>query len=141
MWKYEQKSGAIIRPDGTLLAIGYSGRVPDGKNDPDKQCDKGVGPIPRGWYTIQAPMSNATKPFYLPLKPNAGTDTCGRSAFQIHGDNKASQASTGCIVVSPKALRQKIWDSDDRLLRVVRNSGDVSALKLSRARITRFLGQ
>jgi hypothetical protein len=140
MWKYEQQSGAIVRPDGTLLAAGYSGRVPDGKNDPDKQCVVNVGPIPRGWYTIGEPLSTKTKPYYMPLEPNQGTDTCGRSAFQIHGDNTTHTASTGCIVVSPRALREEIWTSGDRLLRVVRSSTSVTAAKLSRAKVTAFKG-
>jgi hypothetical protein len=140
MWKYEQQSGAIIRPDGTLLARGYSGRVPDGKNDPDKQCVVNVGPIPQGWYTIGEPLSKKTKPFYMPLQPNPGTDTYGRNAFQIHGDNTTHTASTGCIVVSPRSLREEIWNSGDRLLRVVRNSNSVTAAKLAGAKVTAFKG-
>ena len=83
MWKYEQESGAIIRPDGSLLAVGYSGRVPGGRNNPDKQCEKNVGPIPRGYYTIDPPASKPKKPYYMPLTPNPGTDTCGRDAFKF----------------------------------------------------------
>jgi Protein of unknown function (DUF2778) len=138
MWKYEQESGAIIRPDGSLLAVGYSGRVPEGRNKPDQQCVKDVGPVPRGWYTIEEPRSKPKKPFYMPLTPNPGTDTCGRDAFQIHGDNQTHTASTGCIVISPRSLREEIWESGDRTLRVVRNSSDVTEAKMRRAPVTRF---
>jgi hypothetical protein len=141
MWKYEQDSGAIIRPDGTLLGVGYSGQVPDGVNQPDKQCEKNIGPIPRGYYVIEAPLSKPNKPYYMPLTPDPETDTCGRDAFQIHGDNKDHNASTGCIIISPKSLRVEIWESGDRWLRVVRNSADVTAAKLKRARRTMFRGR
>jgi hypothetical protein len=50
MWKYVQESGALIDPAGTLYHVGYSSRFPDGLDDPDKQCVRDVGPIPRGWY-------------------------------------------------------------------------------------------
>ncbi len=141
MWKYEQESGALVRPDGTVLAVGYSGRVPDGRNNPDKQCEQNVGPIPRGWYAIGTPRSTTTKPYYMPLSPNAGMDTCGRSAFQIHGDNKTGDASTGCIIVSPKKLREEIWNSGDRVLRVVRSSSDVTDAKVATAPVTQFKGK
>jgi len=137
MWKFEQESGAIIRPDGRLMATGYSGRVPDGKNQPDKQCVRNVGPIPRGWYIIEEPRSKPTKPFFMPLTPSQGTNTCGRSAFQIHGDNTSHTASTGCIVVSPRSFREEIWNSGDHILRVVRNSSDVTSAKLARAPMTK----
>jgi hypothetical protein len=48
MWKYVQSSGAMIAPDGEILRVGYSGRVLDGKNNPDMQHVRNVGPIPRG---------------------------------------------------------------------------------------------
>jgi type VI secretion system (T6SS) effector TldE1-like protein len=140
VWKYEQESGAMIRPDGRVLEVGYSGRVPDGRNDPDQQCVKDVGPIPRGYYSIEPPRSKASKPFYMPLTPSPETDTCGRSAFQIHGDNRTHTASTGCIVLS-RASREVIWNSDDHVLRVVRNSSDVTPAKLSKAPSFGFRGR
>jgi hypothetical protein len=140
VWKYEQESGAIVKPDGSLLAVGYSGRVPDGKNTPDKQCVPNVGPIPRGWYSIGSPRSGPTKSYFFPLTPSPATDTCGRSGFQLHGDNRSHAASTGCIVISPRALREAIWNSGDHSLRVVRNSRDVTSKKLAKAAVTEFEG-
>jgi hypothetical protein len=140
MWKYEQKSGAIIRPDGTLLAVGYSGRVPDGVNNPEKQCERDVGPIPRGYYTIERPKNSSQKKYYMRLTSHPETDTCGRDEFQIHGDNRSHTASTGCIAISPRALREEIWNSSDHVLRVVRDSVNVTDAKLRRAPVTAFNG-
>jgi hypothetical protein len=141
MWKYEQESGAVIRPDGTLLARGYSGMAREGgMNNPDMQCVPDVGPIPRGFYTIQDPRNSTRKRYYIPLEPNPGTDVCGRHSFQIHGDNESHTASTGCIVVREIELRREIGESADRLLRVVRSSIEVTAAKLRRAPQTRFRG-
>ena len=114
--------------------------MPDGRNNPEKENVRNVGPIPRGYYTIEEPRSRSGKPFFMPLTPNPGTNTFGRNAFQIHGDNENGNASTGCIVISPRSLREEIWNSGDRLLRVVRNSTDVTAAKLRRAPVTVFKG-
>ena len=43
-------------------------------------------------------------PLSIPLLPAAETSTFGRSAFLIHGDNAAGDASEGCIV-APRPLR------------------------------------
>ena len=53
MWKYIQSTGEIFRND-ELVGVGYSGRD-EGKNNPLMQCKKDVGPIPRGWWTIEEP--------------------------------------------------------------------------------------
>ncbi len=141
MWKYEQSSGAMIRPDGSILKVGYSGKPPNGVNDPEMQCVKNVGPIPRGFYTIEAPKSKKTKPYYMPLTPYPETDTCGRDGFQLHGDNLTHTASIGCIVLSPRAIREEIWESGDHVLRVVRDSSDVTTVKLRHAVKTVYRGR
>lgn len=140
MWTYEQASGAIVRPDGSVLAIGYSGRVPDGKNRPDTQHIRNVGPIPRGWYTIEAPRTSTFKKYYMPLAPRGDNEMFGRSGFQIHGDNASGDASTGCIIISPKSFREEIWNSGDHLLRVVETSVKVTAAKLRHAPLVAFIG-
>ncbi len=55
------------------------------------------------------------------LTPAPGTDTFGRSAFLIHGDNakKDKSASEGCIILGP-ALRQQIAESKIKRLVVTR---------------------
>lgn len=119
MWKWDQSAGKLYR-DGQLVSTGYSG-LGRGKNNPVMQAAVGVGPIPRGLWTIGAPYDSPnTGPYTLGLAPKAGTDTRGRSAFRIHGDSIAhpGQASHGCIIL-PRPIRERIWRSGDRDLEVI----------------------
>lgn len=130
-WTYRQSTGRLSHPKLGLVATGYSGRddgdgIPEpgeGKNDPSKQGERGVGPIPAGKWTI-ASMSAATDLAhggdYLRLVPKAGTDTLGRSGFLIHGDSvkRPGSASLGCLIF-PRLIRWAIWGSGDRDLEVV----------------------
>jgi hypothetical protein len=109
---YEQATGRLlIKQDATYdtLAVGYSGSLSQhGKNDPSKQCEKGIGPIPRGRYTI-GPPGPGPSPYSLRLTPDPSNDMCGRSGFLIHGDSIShpGDASDGCIIFS-RAERQAI---------------------------------
>jgi len=120
MWKYVQSTGEIFK-GSTFVEKGYSGKVPEGKNNPDKECVRDVGPIPRGSYTIGKERSKPT-PVTLPLTPD-DPNYCSppRSGFLIHGDNSTGTASVGCIILSRKT-REAIRDSDDDRLRVVGES-------------------
>lgn len=116
---WDQSAGRMDR-DGTLIGTGYSG-AGRGKNNPSMQAAVGVGPIPRGrWQIVRHYDSPNTGPFTLELSPEPGTDTCGRSAFRIHGDSirNPGTASHGCIIL-PRALRELIWRLGDRALIVV----------------------
>ena len=118
MWHYHQKTGDLFHNE-KKVATGYSGKG-DGKNNPDLQMVKGVGPIPRGKYHIGEPYDSAnTGPFCLPLHPLRMTILFGRSAFAIHGDSKKDpgNASRGCIIVG-LTVRKAIYNSDDRMLEV-----------------------
>ncbi len=57
---------------------------------------------------------------YSPLTPRGHT-ALGRTSFQIHGDsiNAPGEASSGCIIM-PRMVRERIWRSNDRLLKVVK---------------------
>jgi hypothetical protein len=120
MWKYVQSSGDLFK-DADYIETGYSGANPEGKNQPDKECQKNVGPIPRGWYRILGPKDKPTA-VTLPLKPD-DPDHCRprRTGFLIHGDNETGTASRGCIILS-RRTREKIRDSGDVRLQVVRQS-------------------
>jgi hypothetical protein len=118
MWTYDQSAGVMSRAGKSYTGYSGAGR---GKNNPSMQAAVGVGPIPRGRWTIGAPYNSAnTGPFTLMLTPAAGTDTCGRSAFRIHGDSvkNPGTASHGCVIL-PRAVRDAIWASGDRELLVV----------------------
>lgn len=119
-WIYEQLTGRMIGPTG-LVATGYSG-AGDGKNNPSMQDVKDVGPIPEGFYSINAPINSPTHgPFAMPLTPDLANLMYGRSAFLIHGDSvdHPGAASEGCIIM-PRTAREAIWNSTDHRLQVVR---------------------
>lgn len=118
MWTWDQSSGAMVR--GGIIYRGYAGRD-RGKNNPNMQSAKGIGPIPRGsWRMTSARDSLHTGAFTIVLEPSPETQTCGRGDFRIHGDSIAQPgtASHGCIIL-PRAQREAIWRSGDRQLEVV----------------------
>ena len=118
MWTYSQGTGALLDPSGRKVATGYSGKG-QGKNNCDMQHVRGVGPIPQGLWVIGKPHdSKAVGPFAMRLVPVPGTETFNRTAFLIHGDNRDGTASEGCIIL-PRRIRNLIWDSGDRKLKVV----------------------
>jgi hypothetical protein len=123
-WVYEQLTGDLFH-NGKFIGTGYSGHGKirkQGRNNPAMQCVRGVGPCPRGKYTIgKARYSKNVGPIAMDLKPLKGTDTCGRSALMIHGDNKAHDASKGCIILAAP-IRRAIDKSKDKLLEVVEDN-------------------
>ncbi len=127
-WIFAQSSGAMFHRVGTsvrLLALGYSG-TGDGKNDPDEQCERDHGPIPRGRYTIEAPTTFNHMSFCLPLRPDPNNEMCGRSGFLIHDGvfyGPTGNSSLGCICL-PEPARKVIWESGDRTLEVLREGPD-----------------
>jgi Protein of unknown function (DUF2778) len=119
MWIWDQSAGTMSR-GGALISRGYSGRG-RGKNNPSMQAAVGVGPIPRGhWSITERYDSSNVGRFALKLEPVSGTNTFGRSAFRIHGDSIANPgtASHGCIIL-PRDIRTKIWASADHSLEVI----------------------
>lgn len=120
MWKYEQATGRLLNSAGVCVATGYSGKGKS-KNVPTDQHLVGVGPLPRGTYSMNAPRnSTTTGPYAIDLVPDAKNQMFGRSAFQIHGDSiKApGTASSGCIIM-PRNIREMVWNSGDRQIEVV----------------------
>lgn len=115
---YYVNSG-MLKHNGERVAGGYSG-APEYKNNSQYECLKDRGPLPRGTYTITAPFRHPhAGPFTLRLVPAAANHMCDREGFMIHGDSttEPGQASQGCIIL-PLQIRKKIWDSNDRDLRV-----------------------
>lgn len=128
MWTYEQASGKFSQ-DGVYLVTGYSGwddgdnisEPGEGKNNPDMQAVKNIGPIPVGQYTIGPAYDTATHgPIVMRLTPKQGTETFGRSGFLIHGDSLRAPgtASHGCIIL-PRKIREQVASSGDTDLEVV----------------------
>ncbi|MBX3021994.1 MAG: PKD domain-containing protein [Bdellovibrionales bacterium] len=122
-WEYNNGTGQLTHIDNntgvrTPAGTGYSG-TGQGRNNPDMSPVSNVGPIPTGSYTIRPPINSPqTGPNALPLNPNSGTNTFGRSGFQIHGNNPSNDASHGCIILPP-GVRNQIINSGDNDLNVV----------------------
>ena len=120
MWIYEQSTGRLSSTETGFSAIGYSGSGA-GKNNSTMQSVRDVGPIPCGIYAISAPFDSPEHgPYALRLWPDAANNMFGRSGFLMHGDSLEHPgcASQGCVIM-PRDVRQKVWESFDRELRVV----------------------
>ncbi|WP_084169683.1 tlde1 domain-containing protein [Paraburkholderia ferrariae] len=122
-WVYKQSNGELSH-NGRIVKQGNSGGYSGsgaGKNNPAMQATRSIGPIPQGTYNIGTPRHSAHVGRYaMPLTPEVGTDTFGRSAFYMHGDSVAhpGSASEGCIIMDPHT-RSQVWTSGDRKLQVI----------------------
>lgn len=127
MWIYSQRTGLLFHRAteagvASIFATGYSGHG-EGVNNPDLQNVAGVGPLPQGQYQIEAPFDSPnTGPYALRLTPLPGTETFGRSDFEMHGDLVGHEgehlASHGCLIFA-RTVRETVWQSGDHLLTVV----------------------
>lgn len=118
-WKIS--TGELFGPDASFWAKGYSGHF-EGVNNPAKQDQPNVGPIPAGNWTFgPAHTSPRTGAFAMDLTPCEGTNTFGRSDFEFHGDLIGhvgeELASHGCIILG-RAIRERINALTDRTLLV-----------------------
>jgi hypothetical protein len=113
-WTYNQTTGSLRDPQGQVVAEdGYSG-AGQARNNSTMEQMSNVGPIPRGRYRIgNARHSVHTGAVSMDLRPQTGTNTFGRSAFLIHGDNISHTASNGCIILR-RNIREQINSSTDR---------------------------
>lgn len=120
-WTYSQSTGELRFQD-RVVARGYSGQghtLAEGRNNPDMQTVTAKGPIPRGRWSIgRAYQHTNLGPVCMNLDP-VGHDACGRSLFRIHGNNRADDASHGCIILD-RPTRTLIATSADRTLEVVK---------------------
>jgi RHS repeat-associated protein len=147
-WVYFQDSGTLAHypetfstaPNGPFTAAkgstpdyvanGYAGtndtkmQCTCGLNNPDMQDVPFIGPVTQGLWTIGRPYNHPTLgPMTMNIVPAQDTNTFGRDAFRIHGDNKAKNhtASEGCIVM-PLSVRKAIANSQDNRLIVVKGN-------------------
>lgn len=129
-WRYEQSTGQLLHRVTDVVAWanvwkGYSGHGV-GVNNPEYESEPNVGPIPLGRYRIGLPYHHPKLgPVTMNLDPLPGTNTLGRSAFRVHGDDKdpaINSGSRGCVVL-PRPVREQIAtavQADDHVLEVVR---------------------
>src|SRR5271169_2932681 len=125
MRTFQQSTGQILRPDWTLLTVGYAGgdcgMAPSGKNNPAMQNLHNIGPLPQGKYVMVAVEDHPKLgPFTIVLVPDPANVMYGRSLFRIHGDSIKSpgNASDGCIVCA-RFAREELWASSDHDLQVI----------------------
>ena len=119
-WTYRQSTGELISYDGRTAGTGYSG-AGAGKNNPTFENVRNVGPIPKGDYSIAAPVDTVTHgPYVLALRPAPANQMYGRSGFLMHSDSVVhpGAASEGCIVIA-HSVREQCWNSGDHTLEVV----------------------
>lgn len=117
MWQYSQHTGELTVA-GVFEGTGYSGHGL-GRNNPEAQELPNTGPIPQGRYQIGSAYEHPhLGPCVMNLDPINGTNTFGRSAFRIHGDNARHDASQGCVILGP-SIRRLIAASPDRELLVI----------------------
>jgi len=119
-WTFEQATGWWLDPTGEIIfKSAYAGRDA-GKNNPDMQDVKGVGPLPRGLYRASEPADDSVVGKYaMRLTPSPTNEMYGRNSFFLHGDSQEHPglASHGCIVLPP-ALRRMFWESGDHMIQV-----------------------
>ena len=129
-FKYKQSTGEMFYPDGSLLALGYSG-AGEGKNNPAMQNVAKVGPIPEGRYEIILIRDGSgalcdykgKKAPVLHLMPQEGNQMFGRAGFLIHGDSVGAPgtASEGCIILphGARVLMARMVNERDDVLQVI----------------------
>jgi hypothetical protein len=120
MITFDRKSGRLTDAHGKLIATVWSGHGA-AANDPSREREKGVGPLPSGDYKAGHPRDGGhLGPFVLDLVQISG-ESYGRGLFRVHGDHANDtdhSASDGCIIAS-LLVRQRIDAETDRLIRVV----------------------
>lgn len=120
MWQYSQKWKVLKRNNIYVGNSEYSGKG-DGKNNPQFEAVRNIGPIPAGHYKIGQSYTHPRKgPLVMSLTP-VGHNARGRTGFLIHGESirHPGDASEGCIILGPD-LRRKIAESRDYDLEVTR---------------------
>jgi RHS repeat-associated protein len=123
-WEYHQSTGEMwYYPPGSgdpeLVGTGHSGNGA-GRNNPDMQGTRNVGPVPEGLWQIEPIQDNVTGrgielPDSMRLTPLEGQhERFNRSGFIIHG----GRYSEGCVIL-PRDVRLQIGGSGTNHLSVV----------------------
>ncbi len=109
---YSQSTGKFalkssVRGDLLFEASGYAGKGV-GKNNPDLEHVKSVGPLPRGAYSVNVPRPHP-RLGPVAMRLVAHQTKYGRGGFYIHGDSREhpGEASTGCIIL-PRHVREAV---------------------------------
>lgn len=117
---FNRKAGTLTFSDGHVEHGIWSGHG-DAANDPSREREKMIGPLPAGDYKIGPPRQDGhLGPFVMNLDQISG-ESYGRGDFRNHGDvanDTTHSASDGCVI-SGYSVRVRVNQDADRLLRVV----------------------
>jgi hypothetical protein len=144
MWTYEQLTGRLRDANLNLIGVGYAGRdffpvgvFVGGKNNPEKENLKDIGPLPAGIYTATALHEDdpIVGKYAIKLEPDPATRakiiSYGRQpdTFFMHGDSftHPGQASDGCIVQAHD-VRVTFWTSTDHDIQVINSETTSDAI-------------
>jgi uncharacterized protein RhaS with RHS repeats len=129
-WVYQQSTGNLYHQPGgnpanmTLVSSGgYAGHGP-GVNNPLREIQPNVGPLPQGSYTIGPQQTVVTGrgtvlPGAMRLIPDADNWMFNRGGFIIHGGNMQTRTSSEGCIIQPTDIRNQIGNSGDRRLTVI----------------------
>ncbi|WP_345829391.1 tlde1 domain-containing protein [Erwinia sp. HDF1-3R] len=116
-WVYDVRKRSFTWNGKYQFSARYAG-AEGYKDNPDFECLKDKGPLPRGKYRIGRPIALHPKAgrYVLRLTPYPSNNMCGRTGFLIHGDNGRGTASEGCIVLANKFRRDIVNSGDNELV-------------------------
>ena len=78
------------------------------RNNPSCQCQKSVGPLPQGTYTLGNMYTFKSCINSYDLYPSSSNCMCGRSGFLIHCGGCSGNPSEGCFVIESDSTRYLI---------------------------------
>ena len=78
------------------------------RNNPSCQCQKSVGPLPQGTYTLGNMYTFKSCINSYDLYPSSTNSMCGRSGFLIHCGGCSGNPSEGGIVIESDSTRYLI---------------------------------
>ena len=78
------------------------------RNNPSCQCQKSVGPLPQGTYTLGNMYTFKSCINSYDLYPSSSNSMCGRSGFLIHCGGCSGNPSEGFIVIESDSTRYLI---------------------------------
>jgi hypothetical protein len=85
-----------------------SGQSGSCRNNPSCQCQKSIGPLPQGTYTLGNMYTFKSCINSYDLYPASSNNMCGRSGFLIHCGGCSGNPSEGCIVIESDSIRYLI---------------------------------
>jgi hypothetical protein len=129
-WRFRIRPGAWVLVQGGVESYPFDSVLiragaPGFMNDPTACAVKNRGPLPLGWYDIEAPVNRPWSfgHYGLPLKPWPGNEMFDRSEFYFHGANALhpEKSSNGCPFTPPggRWVREQVRNSGINVVQVV----------------------